>query len=94
MSRAYSGRGIRNKYRLDEMPKNSLSKFIQLRCDTSKIDDESGMLPEQLSHFVQTNPQFGITKKDADSVLKILNIYAYFALTISYVLNELKIILI
>lgn len=36
------------------------------------IDDESGMLPEQLSHFVQTNPQFGITKKDAEKIITIL----------------------
>ena len=36
------------------------------------IDDESGMLPEQQSHFVQTNPQFGITKKDVEKVTNIL----------------------
>ena len=36
------------------------------------IDDECGMLPEQQPHFVQTNPQFGITKKDAEKVTNIL----------------------
>ena len=36
------------------------------------IDDESCMLPEQQPHFVQTNPQFGITKKDVENVIKIL----------------------
>lgn len=36
------------------------------------LDDESCMLPKQQSHFVQTNPQFGITKKDVEIVINIL----------------------
>ena len=36
------------------------------------IDDESGMLPEQQQHFVQTNPQFGITKRDVERTITIL----------------------
>lgn len=38
------------------------------------IDDESGMLPEQQTHFVQTNPQFGITRDDSQRVINILNL--------------------
>jgi len=38
------------------------------------IDDESGMLPEQQPHFVQTNPQFGITRDDSQRVINILNL--------------------
>lgn len=34
------------------------------------IDDENDMLPEQQGHFVQTNPQFGITKKDIEELLQ------------------------
>lgn len=36
------------------------------------IDDENSMLPEQQPYFVQTNPQFGITKKDVEKVKQIL----------------------
>lgn len=36
------------------------------------IDDENDMQPEQQGHFVQTNPQFGITLKDAERVITIL----------------------
>lgn len=35
------------------------------------IDDENDMQPEQQGHFVQTNPQFGITLKDAERVITI-----------------------
>lgn len=38
------------------------------------IDDECGMLPEQQPHFVQTNPQFGITRDDSQRVINILNL--------------------
>ena len=38
------------------------------------IDDESGMLPEQQPHFVQTNPQFGITRDNSQRVINILNL--------------------
>lgn len=33
------------------------------------IDDENDMLPEQQTHFVQTNPQFGISKKNVEELL-------------------------
>lgn len=35
----------------------------------SIIDDENDMLPEQQTHFVQTNPQFGISKKNVEELL-------------------------
>lgn len=37
MRKSYSGRANRNKHKLDEMPKNRPSKFVQMRCDTSKV---------------------------------------------------------
>ena len=37
MRKTYSRAANRNKHKLDEMPKNSPSKFIQLRCDTTKV---------------------------------------------------------
>jgi hypothetical protein len=37
------------------------------------LDDEQEMLPEQQSHFVQTNPAVGITEEDADAIIAILN---------------------
>ena len=36
------------------------------------LDDFPDMLPEQESHFVQTNPTIGITKDDADRIITIL----------------------
>ena len=36
------------------------------------LDDLPDMLPEQESHFVQTDPRIGITKDDADRVITIL----------------------
>ena len=36
------------------------------------LDDLPDMLPEQQSHFVQTDPRIGITKADADRVITIL----------------------
>lgn len=44
MRKSYSSEANRNKHKLDEMPKNRPSKFIQLRCDTSKVSwlQESG----------------------------------------------------
>ena len=36
------------------------------------IDDENDMQSEQQGHFVQTNPHFGITLKDAERVITIL----------------------
>ena len=37
------------------------------------IDDMNNMLTEQQSHFVQTDPEVGITKEDADNAIRILN---------------------
>ena len=36
------------------------------------LDDLPDMLPEQQTHFVQTDPRIGITKDDADRVISIL----------------------
>ena len=36
------------------------------------LDDLPDMLPEQQSHFVQTDPRIGITEDDADRVITIL----------------------
>jgi hypothetical protein len=37
------------------------------------IDDMDDILPEQQSHFVQTDPEVGITEEDANIAIKILN---------------------
>ena len=37
------------------------------------VDDMDNMLPELQSHFVQTNPEVGITNGDSDKVINILN---------------------
>lgn len=37
------------------------------------LDDADDMLPEQQSHFVQTNPKVGITEEDAKKIIAILN---------------------
>ena len=37
------------------------------------LDDEQEMLPEQQSHFVQTNPVVGISEEDAEKAITILN---------------------
>lgn len=37
------------------------------------LDDEQEMLPDQQSHFVQTNPDVGITKEDSEKVIRILS---------------------
>ena len=36
------------------------------------IDDMDNMLPEQKPHFVQTNPEVGITDKNADEAIMML----------------------
>ena len=36
------------------------------------IDDMDNMLPEQQPHFVRTDPEMGITKKNADEAIHIL----------------------
>jgi len=37
------------------------------------IDDMDNMLPEQQAHFVQTNPEVGITIDDTKRIIEILN---------------------
>ena len=37
------------------------------------IDDMDNFLSNQKSHFVQTDPEVGITEEDADKAIKILN---------------------
>jgi len=36
------------------------------------LDDFPDMLPEQQSHFVQTDPIIGVTEEDAERIIKIL----------------------
>lgn len=36
------------------------------------LDDVPDMLPEQQSHFVQTDPRVGITKDDAERIIEML----------------------
>lgn len=37
------------------------------------LDDEADIRPEQLPHFIQTNPRIGITRADAERAILILN---------------------
>jgi len=37
------------------------------------IDDQNDMLPEQYPYFVKTNHFYGLTKKDADLAIQVLN---------------------
>ena len=37
------------------------------------IDDMDDILPEQKSHFVQTDPEVGITEEDVDKAVRLLN---------------------
>ena len=37
------------------------------------IDDMDDILPEQKSHFVQTDPEVGITDEDVDKTVRLLN---------------------
>ena len=37
------------------------------------IDDMDDILPEQKSHFVQTDPEVGITEEDVDKTVRLLN---------------------
>ena len=48
---------------------NNTSKEISVRI----IDDMDDILPEQLSHFVQTDPEFGITIDDVKKIVHLLN---------------------
>lgn len=49
--------------------------LAQHRDDVSRyviIDDMDDVLPEHKSHFVQTDPEVGITGQDADKAIRIL----------------------
>ena len=37
------------------------------------IDDMDNFLPEQISHFVQTDPEVGISEDDVDKAVRLLN---------------------
>ena len=47
------------------LDKNSVDKYII-------IDDDKDMLEEQLSNFINVHPQYGITFKDAENAVKLL----------------------
>ena len=51
----------------------TLMKHAKRVSSYAIIDDMDNMLPEQQSHFVQTNPEVGITEGDADTIITILN---------------------
>ena len=53
--------------------KEWLMKHAKRVSSYAIIDDMDNMLPEQQSHFVQTNPEVGITEGDADTIITILN---------------------
>lgn len=57
----------------DEEIKEWLTKHGKRVSNYAIIDDMDNMLPEQQSHFVQTNPEVGITKEDSEKAIKILN---------------------
>lgn len=53
--------------------KQWLTKYGKQVSNYAIIDDMDNMLSEQQSHFVQTNPEVGITEEDAKKVIMILN---------------------
>lgn len=53
--------------------KEWLKKHGKRVCNYVIIDDMDNMLPGQQSHFVQTNPEMGITEDDAEKAIAILN---------------------
>ena len=53
--------------------KEWLMKHAKRVSSYAIIDDMDNMLPEQQSHFVQTNPEVGITEGDAQKTIEILN---------------------
>ena len=49
-------------------------RFLLLNVIIPKrTDDMDNMLPEQQSHFIQTNPEVGISKEDSETAIYILN---------------------
>ena len=61
----FSIRGMEIKEWLDKHDKK-VSHYVI-------IDDMDNFLSSQKSHFVQTDPEVGITEEDADMAIKILN---------------------
>ena len=61
----FSIRGMEIKEWLDKHGKN-VSHYVI-------IDDMDNFLSSQKSHFIQTDPEVGITEEDADKAIKILN---------------------
>ena len=53
--------------------KEWLTKHGKRVSNYAIIDDMDNMLPEQQSHFVQTNPEVGIKKEDSEKAIIILN---------------------
>lgn len=53
--------------------KEWLSKNGEQVKNYAIIDDENNFLPEQQSHLVQINPEYGISKEDAEKAIRILN---------------------
>ena len=53
--------------------KEWLTKHGKIVSNYAIIDDMDNMLPEQQSHFVHTNPEFGITEGDAEKAIAIIN---------------------
>lgn len=63
MARAAKGEEILNW--LNNQPRQGCSYVI--------FDDEAEFLPEQIPHFIRTNPYTGITRTDAERAIAILN---------------------
>lgn len=53
--------------------KGWLSKYGDDVSHYAIIDDMDDILPEQKSHYIQTDPSVGITKFNAECVIRILN---------------------
>ena len=50
----------------EELKKNEIESFVIL-------DDDSDMLPEQMSNFILVDRQVGLTDKDVFTAIEILN---------------------
>ena len=53
--------------------KGWLSKHGDEVSNYAIVDDMDDILPEQLSHFLQTDPDEGITQYDAECIIRLLN---------------------
>lgn len=68
--RTSANRGDEIQAWLDKQPKNLVKTYAIL-------DDDSGMLPAQQTHFVHINGYYGITEQDAQQVCQILSTKEY-----------------